>query len=71
MINPEFEDVNGKILPLGEHVLVQGTASMYILSPQMRKEVHQNRIQLGAKGFFMEGQRKVAEATVVKNIVVK
>ena len=68
MINPEFEDADGNIIPYGEKASAQGTALMYILSPQMRKEVHWKRIQLGTKGFFMEGKRKIAEATVIKII---
>ena len=68
MIYPEFKDADGNILPYGVQALPQGTASMYILSPQMRKEVHQKRIQLSTKGFFMEGKKKIAEATVVKII---
>lgn len=68
MIHPEFKDADSNIIPYGENALAQGTASMYILNPKMRREVHRKRIHLGTKGFFMEGRRKVAEATVVKII---
>jgi hypothetical protein len=44
MIWPEFKDADGNIIPYGEHALAQGNASMYILSPRMRKDVHRKRI---------------------------
>ena len=37
---------------------------MWILIPERRAEIHRNRIRVGVQGFFMEGSKKVAEATV-------
>lgn len=64
MIWPEFQTEAG--LPLGEDVPVPvaGTAAMWILSHDMRIKVHRNRIKEGVRGYFMEGGRRVAEATV-------
>lgn len=66
MIWPLFEDKNGKLLPMGERVPAEGIARMVIVSDALRKEVHCKRLVEGAKGYFMEGRRRVAEAEVVR-----
>jgi hypothetical protein len=63
-ILPEFEDAEGRIIPHLAPITATGTAKMYILDPKMRQEIHRERIHIGTKGFFMEGTKKVAEATV-------
>ncbi len=39
---------------------------MWILFPEMRKEVHAKRIQNGVIGYFMEGSKKVGIAEVIE-----
>ncbi|MDQ0874611.1 hypothetical protein QFZ77_003270 [Paenibacillus sp. V4I3] len=66
-IHPEFEDEHGNIiLDDINPVLLEGTALMWILFPEMRKEVHVKRIQNGVTGYFMEGSKKVAIAEVIE-----
>jgi hypothetical protein len=64
MIHPEFLTAEGA--PLGEDVPVplEGRASMWILSPEMRKTIHKARAKVGMKGFFVEGPRKVGEVMI-------
>lgn len=66
MIWPEFLDAEGVPLPDGERVPRSGQASMWILSGELRKQIHCRRIQEGTRGYFMEGSRKVAEAVVTR-----
>ncbi|RKP55574.1 hypothetical protein D7Z26_10350 [Cohnella endophytica] len=67
MIHPEFEDEDGNVLINDiESVNGIGTARMWILIPEMRKEIHNNRIKLGVKGYFMEGSRKVGVVKVIE-----
>jgi hypothetical protein len=66
-IHPEFEDEQGNvILNDSTPVPFEGTARMWILFPEMRKEVHVNRIKVGVLGYFMEGPKKVAKAEVIE-----
>lgn len=66
MIHPEFEDENGNIiLDNKEHILATGTARMWILIPE-RRNYHEDKIVIGTKGFFMEGNIKVAECEVIE-----
>jgi hypothetical protein len=66
MIHPEFIDENGERIPDGLPVPWEGRATMWVLIPERRAEIHRARIQVGVQGFFMEGNRKVAEATVIR-----
>lgn len=61
IIWPEFLDSGERVLE-DVYVPVQerGYANMYIVNPRLRKEVHHERIRVGTKGYFMEGNRKVA-----------
>ena len=68
MIHPEFLDATGQPLKDDIPVPLSGHASMWIAVPQMRKEVHCERIAVGTKGYFMEGSRIIGEA-VVESIV--
>lgn len=65
MIHPEFLDPSGVPLADDEPVPLEGTASMWVLTPQMRT-AHQARVKVGARGFFMEGPRKVGAVEVVR-----
>lgn len=66
VIWPEFEDERRNVM-LEEAVPVpqKGTARMWILSDDMRSHHIQN-IKVGAKGYFVEGPKVVAECTVTK-----
>jgi hypothetical protein len=66
MIWPEFEADDGSIIALGEYVPLESTARMWIVSSEMREEIHRGRIFVGTRGFFMEGGRRVAEAVVTR-----
>jgi hypothetical protein len=68
MIWPEFLAVDGSIFPNDIPVPTSGIATMWIVSPEMRHQVHCQRIKLGIKGYFMEGRRKVAEAIITEVI---
>ncbi|MGG0176475.1 hypothetical protein [Gottfriedia acidiceleris] len=67
MIHPEFEDNDGNVL-LDDKISIKqtGTARMWILSPEIREEIHKHKIKLGTKGYFMEGSRRVGEIEVIK-----
>jgi hypothetical protein len=68
MIWPEFENENGEII-FQSDILVpnEGIARMWIVNSQWRA-YHKEKIKIGLKGFFMEGQRKVAECEVIEII---
>lgn len=64
-IHPEFEDGDGQlIMDVGRPVQREGQARMWILFGEMRKKVHRHRIQVGTRGYFMEGPRRVGEVEV-------
>ncbi|WP_256721801.1 MULTISPECIES: hypothetical protein [Paenibacillus] len=66
-IHPEFEDKCGSII-LDRNLPVpkQGTARMWILFPEMRREVHINRIKVGVIGYFMAGSRRLGQVEVIE-----
>lgn len=66
MIYPEFLDANGEVIQDKVRVPISGRATMWILNPDLRREVHRVRIAEGTRGYFMEGGRRVAEAVVTK-----
>lgn len=66
MIWPEFLASDGSVFPQDTPVPMTGIATMWIVSPEMRCQIHCSRIQLGVKGYFMEGGRRVAEAMVTE-----
>ena len=66
MIYPEFLDEHHQPLDKDAPVPLVGTATMWILAPEMRIEVHQSRITDGVRGYLMEGARKIGEVQVVK-----
>ena len=67
MIWPEFLDDAGKPLPDGP-VPYEGIAHMFILSDDLREQVHQRRLAIGLKGYFVEGPKRVAECEVTELI---
>ena len=68
MIWPEFHAKDGSVFPDGVSVPDSGVATMWIVVPEMRDNVHRSRIKEGIRGYFMEGSRRVAEATVTRVI---
>ena len=69
MIHPEFLDDNDNVI-VDDNTPVGKTdhAFMWILNPEMRKEVHQKRIRIGVKGFLQEGQKRIASVEVIEII---
>lgn len=63
MIWPEFLSAEGQVLPDGE-VPLSGQADMYVVDAS-RDGYHRSRIQVGTRGYFMEGPHRVAECHVV------
>jgi hypothetical protein len=66
-IYPEFLDPTGSPLSDGP-VPYDGVAHMFVLNPEMREQVHRQRIAVGVKGYFVEGAKRVAECEVTKLI---
>lgn len=66
MIHPEFLSPEGEVLSKGEPVPFEGRATMWILIPERRAEIHRAKIQVGVRGYFMEGPKRVAEAVVTQ-----
>jgi len=64
MIHPEFLDASGR--PVEEDVVLplEGKASMWILVPEMRASVHRSRANVGVRGHFMEGPRKIGDLEI-------
>ena len=66
MIWPIFINENGVAFEKDVLVPNEGIARMFIVNAELRKTLHKTRIKVGAKGFFMEGPNRVAEATVIR-----
>ncbi|MES2847681.1 MAG: hypothetical protein V4685_01385 [Bacteroidota bacterium] len=65
IIWPEFEDKNGTTLfESSKNVPSTGTARMWIISKPLRK-YHQEKIKVGAKGYFYEG-KKIGECEIIE-----
>lgn len=64
MIWPEFENEIGELISIGE-VASKGIARMWIVNKELRK-YHQERIRIGTKGYFMEGENRTADCEVVE-----
>lgn len=63
MIWPEFISPSGTVLPEGE-IPFEGKALMFIVNAE-RRTFHKQRITIGTRCFFVEGQHKVAECQVI------
>lgn len=61
---PEFVSANGAVFPDDQRVPAEGLADMYIVNDAMRAQ-HASRIQLGTRGYFVEGPKKTATCEVV------
>ncbi|PML82179.1 MULTISPECIES: hypothetical protein [Vibrionaceae] len=66
MIHPEFLDQNGMPIPEGVPIPSRGLASMWVLVPEMREKVHIQKLQVGTKGYFMSGSRRLGEVQVTR-----
>ena len=66
MVHPEFLNESGSPLPEQAEVPLVGSASMWILVPEMRASVHWSRAKVGVRGHFMEGSRKVGDVEIVQ-----
>ncbi|MFD0714302.1 hypothetical protein [Paenibacillus sp. GCM10027626] len=66
-IHPEFEEAAGKVIRDRSYpVPPAGTATMWILFPEMRREVHLAKMKPGVTGFMMEGPKRIAEVEVIE-----
>ena len=64
MIWPEALLPNGALVPAGP-IPAYGLANMFVLFPQSRA-LHRLHIRPGVRGYFMEGNRRVAVCEVVE-----
>lgn len=64
MVYPEFLGEDGEPVTEGIAVPLEGKASMWVLSPEMRASVHRLRAKVGVQGHFMEGARKVGDIRI-------
>jgi hypothetical protein len=68
MIWPEFENVKGEVISENDiPINNSGTARMWIFSDEFI-EYHREKIQIGTKGFFVEGDRTIGECVVIELI---
>jgi hypothetical protein len=67
-IFPEFLAEDGSVFPEDIPVPPSGLATMWILSHEMRIQVHRSRIREGVRGYFREGAHRVAQAVVTRVI---
>ena len=66
MIFPEFENEDGQfIIENDKSVPQSGTARMWIVIPE-RRIIHKERIKVGTKGYFKEGDKSTAECEVIE-----
>jgi hypothetical protein len=65
---PEFLDSYGEVWPDATPVPTSGKATMWIAFRDLNVPVHRVRIKEGIKGYFMEGNSRVAEAIVTRII---
>jgi len=66
MIWPEFENEGGEIITADyELVRESGTARMWVAMDNMRT-FHKNKMKLGTRGYFMEGNRKMGECEITE-----
>ena len=64
IIRPEFLDLNGNVLPI-EPLSMMGQANIFILNPDLRS-FHQQHLQPGVRGYFVEGPTRVGVCEVVE-----
>jgi len=69
MIWPEFLDEGGNVLLNKDLELPKlGKATMWVGIPKMKEKIHQNRIKVGTKGYWVVGSKKLAKVEVTKII---
>ena len=69
MVHPEFLDEDGAVIMDTQlTVAAEGLAFMWILLFEQTWKAHQKKALPGRRCWFMEGPRKVAEATVIEQI---
>ncbi len=67
IIHPEFENQEGNvIIDREEKIKEEGTARMWVIVPEMRKEVHRAKVTKGGIGYFMVGSKRIAKAKIVE-----
>ncbi len=64
MIYPEFQNEQGESIKEGL-VLREGVAKMWIAMPEMF-EYHKTKIEVGQKGFFLEGAKRTGECEIIE-----
>ena len=66
MIYPDFHDANGESIPENQQLPVDISilARMFVLSDQLRKEVHRPKVKVGGRFYCHEGQRRIAEGII-------
>jgi len=66
MIYPEILDAQTKeVFPTDIPIPQYGIATMWILNPSLRS-LHQQRIEVGTRGYFTEGPQKVGVCEVMR-----
>lgn len=71
MIWPEFEDNEGNVLTYNDQsVPNEGTARMWIINNEMRP-LHYDKIKIGVKGNFREGNLYSADCEVIEILDLK
>lgn len=66
MIWPEFEDDDGTPIPEGSPIPMTGCASMWIVSPELRAQVHRKKAQVGRKAYIVAGGTRLARAEIIE-----
>jgi len=70
MIWPIFLDDTGSVVDPGSRVANEGKAQMLIVNDELRATLHAKRLNIGVRGYFMEGSQRVAEAIVTKLLAI-
>jgi hypothetical protein len=68
MVWPEFEDEGRDAILEGSPIPTTGFASIWIVSPTMRVEVHRQKARTGKKAYFMAGGARLARAEIIEII---
>jgi translation elongation factor EF-Tu-like GTPase len=66
MVWPRFIDDSGQELPDGTVIPPTSRAHFYIISGELRRTVHSERLREGVRFHICEGQRRVAACRVTK-----
>ena len=67
MIWPEFIDEDGNVIVDKCAVIpLSGRAAMWIGDNEARKKIHQKRIKIGTKGYWVIGSKRLAKVKVTK-----